>query len=178
MKCPHCNDEPDPTTTCQVCGRVGPQTIPWQDPDIEMLALPEFDAVFRVIKGWDIAVPGAYAGYESATGNHVKAILDALEDTQFFPGCWECPKCGYLEQRKILCVKTGTSGGDPTVGDFACPNDGTLMVRLSLRKAFDNLSKNAEGYLKALRGVQKDLDDARELLRQAREMFPNRDGLP
>jgi hypothetical protein len=43
-----------------------------------MLASPEFEAIWQAIKTWDINVPGAYGGYCSATGNHVRAIIDAL----------------------------------------------------------------------------------------------------
>jgi hypothetical protein len=44
-----------------------------------MLADPRFEAVWQAIKRWDINVPDAYAGYCGATGNHVRAILDAVE---------------------------------------------------------------------------------------------------
>lgn len=50
----------------------------WPDPTPEMLASPEFEAVWQLIKSWDINVPEAYSGYCHATGNHVRAILDAL----------------------------------------------------------------------------------------------------
>ena len=50
----------------------------WLDPTPEMLADPVFEAIWNVIKTWDINVPSAYHGYCSATGNHVRAILDAL----------------------------------------------------------------------------------------------------
>lgn len=53
-------------------------TIEWPDPTPEMLESPEFNAVWERIKHWDINVPGAYGGYTGATGNHVRAILDAL----------------------------------------------------------------------------------------------------
>ena len=56
--------------------------IPWPDPTEEMLASPEFDAVWQCIKYWDINVPGAYGGYCGAMGNHVRAILDALEQAK------------------------------------------------------------------------------------------------
>ena len=56
--------------------------IPWPDPTPEMLADPRFEAVWQAIKGWDINVPGAYGGYCGATGNHVRAILDALSLTK------------------------------------------------------------------------------------------------
>lgn len=54
------------------------QTVPWPDPTPEMLSDPKFNAVWACIKSWDINVPGAYSGYCGATGNHVRAILDAL----------------------------------------------------------------------------------------------------
>jgi hypothetical protein len=47
-----------------------------------MILLKEFNAVWNCIKSWDIAVPEAVDGsglYSGATGNHVRAILDALE---------------------------------------------------------------------------------------------------
>ena len=52
--------------------------IEWLDPTPEMLLTPEFEAVWKCIRLWDINVPGAYGGYCGATGNHVRAILDAL----------------------------------------------------------------------------------------------------
>ena len=56
------------------------RTIPWPDPTPEMLATPEFEKIWQCIKHWDINVPEAYYGYCGATGNHVRAILDALFD--------------------------------------------------------------------------------------------------
>ena len=50
----------------------------WLDPTAEMLILPEFNAIWECIKTWDINVPEVYDGYCEATGNHVRAILDAL----------------------------------------------------------------------------------------------------
>lgn len=37
-----------------------------------------FDAVWEVIKSWDINIPGAYEGYMGANGNHVQMILDSI----------------------------------------------------------------------------------------------------
>jgi hypothetical protein len=44
-----------------------------------MLDDPRFNAIWGVIKTWDINVPQVYGGYCGATGNHVRAILDALD---------------------------------------------------------------------------------------------------
>jgi hypothetical protein len=56
--------------------------IAWPDPTPEMLHDPKFEAVWQLIKSWDINVPEAYGGYCHATGNHVRAILDALKGTE------------------------------------------------------------------------------------------------
>jgi hypothetical protein len=57
---------------------IGAPKSNWPDPTPEMLADPAFEKVWQAIKSWDINVPGAYGGYCGATGNHVRAILDAL----------------------------------------------------------------------------------------------------
>jgi hypothetical protein len=53
-------------------------SLAWPDPTPEMLGDPRFNAIWQAIKAWDISVPGAYGGYCGATGNHVRAILDAI----------------------------------------------------------------------------------------------------
>ena len=50
----------------------------WLDPTPEMLESEEFNAIWQVIKTWDINVPEVYEGYCGANGNHVRAILDGL----------------------------------------------------------------------------------------------------
>lgn len=53
--------------------------IKWLDPTPEMLDTPAFNAVWSVIKTWDICVPEVDGDlYSGATGNHVRAILDVL----------------------------------------------------------------------------------------------------
>lgn len=47
------------------------------DPSPADLGDPRFNAIWEVIKGWDIGMP-IYPGYMSAVGNHVLLILDAL----------------------------------------------------------------------------------------------------
>lgn len=54
------------------------RAIAWPDPTPDMLDDPVFDAIWSVIKTWDVAVPQAYSGYCGATGNHARAILDAI----------------------------------------------------------------------------------------------------
>ena len=51
----------------------------WPDPTPEMLKTSAFGAVWKTIRTWDINVPDVDGElYTGATGNHVRAILDAL----------------------------------------------------------------------------------------------------
>jgi hypothetical protein len=55
-------------------------TIEWLDPTPEMLADdPLFDAIWKTIKSWDVNVPEVYTGYMGTTGNHARAIYDAVK---------------------------------------------------------------------------------------------------
>lgn len=69
------------------------QVTNWPDPSGEMIKTAAFDKVWQKIKTWDIAVPEAYSGRCGATGNHVRAILDALYDELHKPNhCRTCDK--------------------------------------------------------------------------------------
>jgi hypothetical protein len=57
-----------------------PATFHYQDPSAEMYADPLWLAIWNEIKTWDINVPTEYAGYMSATGNHVTAIFLAMRE--------------------------------------------------------------------------------------------------
>lgn len=59
---------------------------PWPDPTLEMLEDPVFNAIWHTIKSWDINVPAQYGGYCGATGNHARAILDAVREAEFQRG--------------------------------------------------------------------------------------------
>lgn len=52
--------------------------IAWPDPTPEMLHDPMWLAIWNAIKTWDVNVPGAYSGYCGASGNHARAIYDAI----------------------------------------------------------------------------------------------------
>lgn len=52
---------------------------PWPDPTPEMLQSKAFEAIWQKIKRWDVNVPDVYNGYCGVTGNHVRAILDAIQ---------------------------------------------------------------------------------------------------
>jgi hypothetical protein len=56
----------------------------WPDPTQENFKDPRFDKIWNEIKTWDINAPEAYQGYCEATGNYVKAILNALDKKEKF----------------------------------------------------------------------------------------------
>lgn len=58
-----------------------------REPRPEELNTPEFDAIWNLIKHWDIGIPEDITEdggqlYSHGTGNHVVAILDALKNAQ------------------------------------------------------------------------------------------------
>ena len=63
--------------------KVEEPALKWPNPSRLEIQNPVFEAIWQCIKKWDIAVPNAYVGYCGATGNHVKAIMDALTDAGF-----------------------------------------------------------------------------------------------
>lgn len=94
---------------------------PWPDPTAAHLADPMFQAIWEVIKDWDIHVPTVDGPglYTTATGNHVRAIVDRLPKlhdhrvsetldalahvlTQGFDGCLPPDEVAAL-LRNLLC---------------------------------------------------------------------------
>jgi len=71
----------------------------WPDPTPEMLDDPLFNAIWIAIKTWDIGVPKIYAGYCGATGNHARAIYDALPQA-------EREREGRLIRRAVELMRT------------------------------------------------------------------------
>ncbi len=51
---------------------------PWRSPSCFEVSSPEFNAIWDVIKSWDVNVPEVYTGYCGANGNHVIAVLEAI----------------------------------------------------------------------------------------------------
>ena len=83
------------------------RTKEWPDPTPEMLASPEFEAIWQCIKSWDVNVPEVYSGYCGANGNHVRAILDALPTPpiQIFHigGRWQV-QCDLIPELNVSSV--------------------------------------------------------------------------
>ena len=72
---------PDPESTQCATESMGGANAPvahssYPDPTPETLNSSRFRAVWELIGGWDIGVDGLYTG---AQGNHVRAILDAID---------------------------------------------------------------------------------------------------
>ncbi len=68
-----------------VCARssgVMSSKLEMPNPTDEELASPEFEAIWQLIKSWDVNVPTHYEGYCGANGSHVKMILDAIASSK------------------------------------------------------------------------------------------------
>lgn len=51
---------------------------PMTSPSRSEIDSDEFNALWEIIKTWDISVPEYYSGYTGGNGSHVKLILDGL----------------------------------------------------------------------------------------------------
>lgn len=51
---------------------------PMPSPSRSEIDSEEFNALWEIIKTWDISVPEYYGGYTGANGSHVKLLLDGL----------------------------------------------------------------------------------------------------
>lgn len=51
------------------------------NPTLEEVNSPLFNAIWNVIKNWDIGISHHYDGYTGASGSHVKIILDAIKSS-------------------------------------------------------------------------------------------------
>lgn len=72
------------------------KVVPLPDPTPEKLETPEFNALWELMKDWDIEVSSG-DGYTHTQGNHVRAILDALssipkEREQLKPSATDGPR--------------------------------------------------------------------------------------
>ena len=56
----------------------GCETKQMPNPSEEDLKSQEFNAIWKVIKSWDVNVPEYYRGYCGASGSHVMLILNEL----------------------------------------------------------------------------------------------------
>ncbi len=52
---------------------------PMPSPSKSEIDSEEFNALWDVIKTWDISVPEYYSGYTGGNGSHVKLLLDVLK---------------------------------------------------------------------------------------------------
>jgi hypothetical protein len=62
----------------EVLAYLGAEPVDMPNPTPEQLASPEFEAIWHVIRSWDVNVPEFYEGYCGANGSHVALILNAL----------------------------------------------------------------------------------------------------
>ena len=73
------NETPDAPEAFEIEQPTGEKKGNYIDPEEKDLDRTEFNAVWNEIKSWDINVSEEYVGYCGATGNHVMAILNAIE---------------------------------------------------------------------------------------------------
>ncbi len=94
---------------------------PMPNPTQEQLSDPTFEAIWNVIKTWDVNVPEYYQGYCGATGSHVMLILNALKtakapseaiETAVFQALGEASMCWSQRPKGIFDSTNAKRIGD------------------------------------------------------------------
>ena len=52
---------------------------PMPSPSQEEMDSELFNAIWKIVKDWDIGDPNYYTGYTGGNGSHVKILLDAIK---------------------------------------------------------------------------------------------------
>jgi len=113
---------------------------PWPDPTAAMLETDAFERVWQCIKRWDINVPDVYGGYMGATGNHVRAILDAIRAASPTP-----------------------EAGSPAEDERQVPRHGAQFTANDYRRALADLIHGGERALVVALLVQAMFEQAAEM---------------
>ena len=93
-------------------------TMPWPDPTLEDLNDDVFNKIWDCVKRWDINVPDVYAGYCGATGNHVKAIMNAIKDGS----TWQPVHTVPHDRLVLIKTSTGIVSGQYFPGELSREN--------------------------------------------------------
>ena len=98
-------------------------------PRSDEINTPEFQAIWSVIKDWDIGIRPEATGinasqlYQGGTGNHVCAILDALQENKapkkIEPNKLKCSECEWRGEIKEVLVADNPF--EPGESMYGCP---------------------------------------------------------
>lgn len=61
------------------CINKSSKDLPMPSPSKEEMDSELFDAIWKIVKDWDIGDPNYYTGYTGGNGSHVKILLDAIK---------------------------------------------------------------------------------------------------
>lgn len=65
-------------------------------------------------------------------------VVPDLYRLAFIPGCFRCPKCGFVLTKACINATTGEIGTRETERESeTCPNDGTFMVHVTYREQLE-----------------------------------------
>lgn len=78
------------------------QSMP--NPSDEEIASPLFNAIWAVVKSWDVNAPEYYDGYCGMNGSHVKLIIDAINRPQPNPTPEPSPREALREGDLVMCL--------------------------------------------------------------------------
>jgi len=105
----------------------------------------------------------------AAIAELVKERDAAREAAVYLPGTWKCDACDFTLSKDIINAQTGEVGVDPDKKREACPNDGTLLRRVSYQEAFRDACDIGMKHAQDARQLEADLTASREEAKRLRE---------
>jgi predicted RNA-binding Zn-ribbon protein involved in translation (DUF1610 family) len=86
--------------------------------------------------------------------------------TEYVPGEWECPECGFTLQKNFLYAQTGAVGVNDEEVREVCPNDGVTLQRLTWKRQAE------AAYRVAVEGLERE-KRFREVLQAVVDVDPD-----
>lgn len=120
-------------------------------PTPEMLKDPRFTSLWRIIKDWEIGVPGAPNPIPATTA-HARAILDAIDDAAIQQLC--------LRVDRAIKKYAENNPGRPTTICFTPADQATLDAYATRRATHPRETPNdGNGYFRGLVIIDTDADE-------------------
>lgn len=91
----------------------------------------------------------------SWSANGIQLLNMEFDEGLFVPAEYRCPQCQFRLSKRIIADDLGAVGIDPNAEPEQCPNDSTMMVRVSWREACAEAGEIAAAWMKRARQLEE-----------------------
>jgi hypothetical protein len=105
-------------------------------------------------------------------------IVPDLYELAFMPGCFKCPKCGFVLSKATIDVAAGRVGTtEQNRQSEPCPNDGTFMVHVTWKEQVEVYAERLKETFNERDALRAELDAAKEVIRRCHHGMSGYNGL-